>query len=91
MSNDPRRIIVMESRCDACSAHMFRVHHQNFPEMQHEDASAEQAVEHLAERMAADLDCVPDPSHREAVQLAIDDARAFLDAKRAVPPAPAAR
>ncbi|APW59924.1 hypothetical protein [Paludisphaera borealis] len=90
MSNDPRRIIIIEI-CDACSSHMFRVHHQNFPEMQHEGPSAEQAVEHLAERMAADLDCVPDPSHREAVQLAIDDARAFLDAKRAVHPAPAAQ
>jgi hypothetical protein len=91
MSCDPRRIIITESSCDACSSHMLRVHHQQFPEMQVEGTSVEEAAEFLADRLAADLDCVPDPSHREAVKDAIDDARAFLEQKRTDLTSPAAR
>jgi len=84
MTSDPRRIIVTESCCGACSTHMFRVHHQGFPEMQIEGESAEQAVQLLATRLESDLDCISDPSHHEAGRLAIDDARAFLDRKAGV-------
>jgi hypothetical protein len=87
MRNDPRRIIVTESCCQACSVHTVLVHHQNFPEMQIEGMSAKQAADHLVDRLTASLDSAFDPSHREAVQLAIDDARAFLDREGAVHPA----
>src|SRR5690242_16565448 len=33
MSNDPKRIIVTESLCNACSTHNVNVHHEHFPEM----------------------------------------------------------
>lgn len=84
MSADPRRIIVTESRCQACSVHTVHVHHQNFPEMRIEGMSAGQAADHLADRLTATLDFVSDPSHREAVRVAIDDTRAFLDREGAV-------
>jgi hypothetical protein len=47
--------------------------------MRIEGMSAEQAADHLADRLAAAFDTVSDPSHREAVRVAIDDTRAFLD------------
>ncbi len=87
MSADPRRIIVTESCCQACDVHTVQVFHQNFPEMRIEGMSAEQAADHLADRLSAALDSVPDPLHSEAVRVAIDDARAFLDREGAFHPA----
>jgi hypothetical protein len=79
MSADPRRISVTESCCHACGVHTVHVYHQNFPEMRVEALSAERAARHLANRLEAALDAVSDPSHTEAVRVAIDDTRAFLD------------
>ena len=87
MGKDPRRIIVTECLCNACSTHTVEVYHQSFPEMRIEGMSAEQACAHLAERLRAALDSVSDPSHREAVRVAIDDTRAFLDREGAAHPA----
>ena len=87
MSADPRRIIVTESCCHACDVHTVLVHHRNFPEMRMEGMSAEQAADHLADRLTATLDSVADPSHCAAVRVALDDTRAFLDREGAVHPA----
>ena len=87
MSADPRRVIVTESCCQACDVHTVLVHHQGFPEMQIEGMSAEQAADHLVDRLTASLDSVCDLSHREAVRVAIDDTQAFLDREGAVHPA----
>jgi DNA-binding transcriptional LysR family regulator len=84
MSRDPRRILVSEGSCDSCSPNMIRVFHQSFPEMQIEDASLQLAVELLAVRLEADLDCIADRVHRDAVRDAIDDAHAFLEHEAAV-------
>ena len=87
MSADPRRIIVTESCCQACDVHTVQVYHQSFPEMRIEGLTAERAADILANRLTAALDSVSDPSHREAVRVAIDDTRAFLDREGAVHPA----
>ncbi len=79
MSAEPKRIVVTESCCHTCSAHTVLVHHQTFPELQIEALSAEKAAGHLVNRLGAALDSVLDPLHREAIQLALADARAFLD------------
>ncbi len=79
MSADPRRIIVTENRCHACSARTVLVHHQSFPELRVEGMSAEMAAGHLANRLAAACDSALDPAHGEAIRLALADARAFLD------------
>lgn len=86
MSADPKRIIVTESCCEACSVHTVRVHHEKFPEMRVEGRTAEVAAGHLANRLSAAHDGVADASHREAIRNAIDDARAFLDRKGAAHP-----
>jgi hypothetical protein len=87
MSADPRRVIVTDSCCQACDVHTVQVYHQYFPEMRAEGMSAEQAAEHLVDRLTATLDSVSDPSHLEAVRAVIDDTRAFLDREGAIHPA----
>jgi hypothetical protein len=79
MSADPRRITVTESCCPACDVHTIQVHHQNFPEMRIEGMSAEQAAGHLVNRLESAHDTATDALHREAIQGALADARAFLD------------
>jgi hypothetical protein len=76
---DPKRIIVTESCCHACSVQNIVVHHEQFPELRIEDVSAEHAANHLVNRLEAQLGTVHDPSHREPLRQAIDDVRAFLD------------
>jgi hypothetical protein len=79
MDTDPRRIIVTESNCHACSVQTVFVHHHNFPEMRIEDITAEHAARDLANRLEAARATTTDSPHREAVRQAIDDVRAFLD------------
>ena len=87
MSADPRRIIVTESCCQACDVHTVQVYHRSLPEMRIEGLTSQRAADILANRLTASLDSVSDPSHREAVRVAIDDTRAFLDREEAVHPA----
>ena len=84
MSADPRRIIVTETCCHACSVRTIHVHHEHFPEMRIEDISAEQAARHSVNRLEAARGTTADSLHREAVRLAIDDIRAFLDREGAI-------
>ena len=79
MSTDPRKIIVVEDHCGTGGVHAFHVYHQDFPEMRFEGETTEQAADQLAVRLTAALDNVSDSSHREAVQVAIADVRAFLN------------
>jgi hypothetical protein len=75
METDPRRVIVTENSCYACSVYTIRVHHAHFPELRFVDISAE----HLVNRLEAQRGTTSDPSHREALRQAIDDVRAFRD------------
>jgi hypothetical protein len=84
MDTDPRRIIVTEGCCQACNVETIYVHHRDFPEMQIEGMTADQAAGRLMDRLVAALDNVSDASHREAVGTAIDDVRAFLDREGSV-------
>jgi len=86
MNTDPRKTIVVEGLCDACGVHAFQIYHRDFPEMRIEGNSAEQAADQLVIRLTASLDNVSDSSHREAVQIAIGDARAFLNREGAAHP-----
>lgn len=86
MDTDPRRVIVIDSRCHACSVHTVHVHHEHFPELRFEDISAEHAAKRLVNRLESARGAAPDSLHRETVQQVIDDIRAFLD--REGPPHP---
>ena len=77
--DDAKGIIATESRCHACKAHSFLVHHVAFPEIRIEAMSADRAAKQLAKRLESALGMVSDPQHREEIRLAIDEARAFVD------------
>lgn len=81
MSADPKRIIVTECCCEACSVHTVRVHHEHFPEMRAEGITAEMAAGHLANRLASAQESDVDPAHRDAIRGALSDAQAFLGRK----------
>lgn len=86
MATDPRRVIVTQNSCDACSVHTVQVHHAHFPELRFADVSAESAARHLVDRLEATGAVASDALHREAVQQVIDDLQAFLN--RDGPPHP---
>jgi hypothetical protein len=75
--------VVVEGVCGACSTHAVRIHHQSFPELRLEGESAEMAASLLIERLLTAFDSVADPTHRETVQVAVADLRAFLDRRQA--------
>lgn len=79
MDPDPKPVVKVETRCLACDVHTYLVHHRAFPELQVEGLSAETAALHLVNRLSAALDSAKGPSDREAVQAALDEARAYLD------------
>lgn len=79
MNADPKRVIVTESCCHACSVRTTIVHHESFPEMRAEGMDAAMAAEHLANRLAASIDSMSDPASRAAIGSALADTRAFLD------------
>lgn len=79
MTADPRRIVVIESSCQKCDAGTVLVHHLSFPELRVEALSAENAATLLVNRLVSAHDVVSDTLHREAIQAAIADARAFMD------------
>jgi hypothetical protein len=87
MTNNSESIVVTESLCSACDVHTVEIYHENFPELRVEGMSAEQAANHLADRLEAALDNVSDLLHRKSVHLALVDLRAFLDREGAVDPA----
>lgn len=76
---DPKRIVVTESCCHACSVRNIVVHHERFPELRVEDVSAEDAARHLVNRLETKRGEATDSVHREALRNAVDDVRAFLD------------
>lgn len=76
---DPKRIVVTEGCCHACSVHNILIHHEQFPELRIEDVSAEHAAKHLVNRLESQRGMAPDSAHRETLRQAIDDVRAFLD------------
>jgi hypothetical protein len=77
MNGVTNRIIVTDGLCCACSIDTVQVHHENFPEMQVEGRSAEEAVDILSDRLTAALDSVSDHVHRGAILSALADVRTF--------------
>lgn len=79
MATDPRRVIVTEHSCYACTVHTIQVYHAHFPELRFVDISAEHAARRLVDRLEAARSVASDALHREAVQQVLDDLRAFLN------------
>jgi hypothetical protein len=56
-----------------------RVHHRDIPELQADGESAELAAANLVQDLRREIDGVADDLHREPLQRALADVRAFLE------------
>jgi ribosomal protein L25 (general stress protein Ctc) len=75
MAADPSRVIVTTG----ATPDAVRVHHRDFPELQADGESAELAAANLAQDLSREIDVVADDLHREPLQQALADVRAFLE------------
>ena len=75
MSTDPNKIIVTTG----ATVDAVQVHHHDIPELQSDGESPVIAAENLANALTREVDSVSDEHHREALQQALADVRAFVE------------
>jgi hypothetical protein len=75
MTGDPSKIIVTTG----ATADAVQVHHHDIPELQSDGESPVIAAENLANALTREVDSVSDDHHREALQQALADVRAFVE------------
>jgi hypothetical protein len=77
MMSNPNQVIVTPDDRPLHSVHGVSVHHRDFPELRGEGGSQAEAAARLAERLSCALDNVTNGWHKEMLERAIEDARAF--------------
>ncbi len=77
MTTNPSKVIVTPELHGGALAHNLSAYHRELPEVRGEGSSATDAVLRLAELLNRALDNVPYDWHRQIVEQAIADARAF--------------
>ncbi len=75
MTGDPSKITVTTG----ATADAVQVHHHDLPELHSDGESPEIAAENLANALTREVDSVADDHHREALQQALADVRAFVE------------
>ncbi len=83
MSSNPDQVVVTPAGQSVLAVHVAAVHHREFPEVQGEGDSPEDAASRLAELLARTLDSAPSDWRRENIERAIQDVRAFATRGRA--------
>jgi general stress protein 26 len=78
MLNEAGPVIVRTGPCPSCSTHHARCSHRTFPAALGVGETACQAAEDLLRRLNSQKDYVADRWHRDKVEAAIADVRAFL-------------
>jgi hypothetical protein len=84
MSCDPGQVVVTPAGYSVLAVHASAAHHRDFPEVQAEGPSPEDAAARLADLLARTLDSAPSDWRREGLERAIEDVRAFARRDRAV-------
>ena len=74
---DPDQVVVMPPGHSILAVHASAVHHRDFPEVQGEGESPEDAAARLADLLARTMDSAPSDWRRDQLQRAIEDVRAF--------------
>jgi quercetin dioxygenase-like cupin family protein len=74
------KVIVTEQTCACHAVHTQQIHHRDFPEIHVEGLSPGDAAVHLVDRLTCVLDSAASVHHRDKVEKAIDDVRAFAEA-----------
>lgn len=73
-------VIRTDSVCACQAVHTHHIHHRDFPEVHVEGLTPGAAAEHLAGRLTSILDSTSSELHRDRVNQAIQDVRAFVEA-----------
>ncbi len=74
---NPSQVIVTTVDQSFHSIHALYVHHRDFPEIQGEGGSPEDAARRLVELLSRTLDNAPSDWRREMIERAIEDVQAF--------------
>ncbi len=82
MLSNPDRVVITPVGYSVLTIRASAVHHRDFPEVQCEGDSPEDAASRLAERLARALDSAPSDWRREGIAQAIEDVRAFASRAR---------
>jgi len=82
MSSNPDQVVVTPAENSTLAVHAAVVHHRDFPEVQGEGESPEDAASRLADLLARSLDSAPSDWRREIIERAIMDVRAFATRSR---------
>ena len=77
MSSDVAQVIVTPVVHSMVAVHGSAVHHREYAEVSGEGDSPGDAARRLADMLARTLDSVPARWHRERLERAIEDVRAF--------------
>jgi hypothetical protein len=77
MSSNPDQVVVTPAGYSVLAVHASAVHHRDFPEVQGEGDTPEDAAGRLADLLARTLDSAPSDWRRGTIERAIDDVRAF--------------
>jgi hypothetical protein len=77
MSSDAIQVIPTPAVHSIIPVYASAVHHREYAEISGEGDSPEEAASHLADMLARTLDCVPTDWHRQRLERAIEDVRAF--------------
>jgi hypothetical protein len=77
MSYDSTSVVPTPAVYSIVAVHASAVHHREYAEISGEGDSPEDAARRLADTLARTLDCVPAAWHRQRLERAIEDVRAF--------------
>ncbi len=80
MTQEPSRIVVCPADCASHSVHTTHVHHRNFPEIYAECGTLTETAEHLAQQLLRAHEGARSAWHRESIEEAIADVRAYREA-----------
>ena len=80
---NPDQVVITPAGHSMLAFHASAVHHRDFPEVQGEGHSPEDAAARLADLLARTMDSAPSDWRRDQLQRAIEDVRAFARRDRA--------
>jgi hypothetical protein len=83
MLSKPDQVVITPAGYSILAVHTAAVHHRDFPEVQGEGHSPEDAAARLADLLARTLDSAPSDWRRDQIEQAIEDVWAFIRRDRA--------
>jgi hypothetical protein len=79
MTHEHERIVVCPADCASHSVHTTHIHHRDFPEIWAECGNLVETAEHLAQQLYRAHEGARSAWHRDAIERAIADVRAYRE------------